>query len=278
MGNMSDFILSLRKEKGYTQKFLAEKLNVTVQAVSKWETGKNYPDVDLYIPICELFGITVTELIQGRRISPEELREETAETIVETVSTGQRKVKYSIITCICVIFSIITISFIINSYKINAQKLGDLISFTYNDDNFMVDDLFLTVSNDYKTQEYMGGTLRINNKSILEGVEKLEINFCFSKDVCQTIFNSLSKSDETSLFLNMRDVSDNYIKIDREDDLFSFENQLINYYLTISFYKDKIVKYYELKLDFSVNSVYQQIVINGNEPTIFIGKKEILKG
>lgn len=195
MRNMSDFILSLRKEKGYTQKFLAEKLNVTVQAVSKWETGKNYPDVDLYIPICELFGITVTELIQGRRISPEELREETAETIVETVSTGQKKVKYSIITCICIIFSIITISFIINSYKINAQKLGDLISFTYNDDNFMVDDLFLTVSNDYKTQEYMGGTLRINNKSILEGAEKIEINFCYGSGKCYEVFNNIVKDD-----------------------------------------------------------------------------------
>ena len=35
---------------------------------------------------------------------------------------------------------------------------------------------------------------------------------------------------------------------------------------------------YELKLDFSVNSAHQQIVINGNEPTIFIGKKEMLNG
>ncbi|MBQ8234171.1 MAG: helix-turn-helix transcriptional regulator [Bacilli bacterium] len=250
MGNMSEFILSLRKEKGYTQKFLAEKLNVTVQAVSKWETGKNYPDVDLYIPICELFGITITELIQGRRISPEELSEETAETIVETVSTGQKKIKYSIITCMCIVFSIITISFIINSYKINAQKLGDLISFTYSDNNFVVDDLFLTVSNDYKTQQYMGGTLKINNKSILDDVEKIEINFCYDNGECYEVFNNIVKDDvqEYMFYTNSIDGIYEITNIDLYDIKY-FESILHKTNIKVSIqYFDGNIKNFELKL------------------------------
>ena len=42
------FIAQLRKEKGLTQLQLAERLNVTDKAVSRWETGKNYPDIDMF--------------------------------------------------------------------------------------------------------------------------------------------------------------------------------------------------------------------------------------
>ena len=62
-------IRELRLQKNMTQLQLAEKLNVSDKAVSKWETGKGYPDITLLESIADAFGISVTELISGNRVS-----------------------------------------------------------------------------------------------------------------------------------------------------------------------------------------------------------------
>ena len=51
------FISQCRKEKKLTQAQLAEKLNITDRAVSKWETGRCFTDVSLLAPLCVLLGI-----------------------------------------------------------------------------------------------------------------------------------------------------------------------------------------------------------------------------
>lgn len=61
------FIAQLRKEQGLTQKELADKLNVTDKAVSKWETGKGFPDVKLLEPLAQALGVSLVELMQGKR-------------------------------------------------------------------------------------------------------------------------------------------------------------------------------------------------------------------
>ncbi len=62
------FVAMLRKEKGYTQKELAEKLFISDKAVSKWETAASIPDTTLLIPLAELLGVTVTELLMCERM------------------------------------------------------------------------------------------------------------------------------------------------------------------------------------------------------------------
>ena len=59
------YISRLRKEKDWTQVDLAERLHVTNQAVSRWETGESYPDVTLLVRLAELFGVTVDDLLNG---------------------------------------------------------------------------------------------------------------------------------------------------------------------------------------------------------------------
>lgn len=73
------FILSCRKEKGLTQVQLAEKLNITDRAVSKWETGKSIPDVSIMPELCEILGITVNELFSGERMNSMEDYKKNAE-------------------------------------------------------------------------------------------------------------------------------------------------------------------------------------------------------
>lgn len=80
------FVSSLRKEKGLMQKDLAEKLYVSDKAVSKWERGLSIPDVALLVPLAEILDVTVTELLESRRIPREEaLDSEQAEQIVKKV-------------------------------------------------------------------------------------------------------------------------------------------------------------------------------------------------
>lgn len=62
------FIAMLRKEKGYTQKELAQQLFISDKAVSKWETGASIPDTALLIPLANLLGVSVTELLMCERI------------------------------------------------------------------------------------------------------------------------------------------------------------------------------------------------------------------
>ena len=65
------FIASCRKELGMTQAVLAEKLEISDRAVSKWETGKSMPDSGIMLDLCELLKINVNELLSGERIMAE---------------------------------------------------------------------------------------------------------------------------------------------------------------------------------------------------------------
>lgn len=62
-------IKKLREKYHLTQAELAEKLNVSDKAVSKWETAKGYPDITLLESIAKVFGISITELISGDEVS-----------------------------------------------------------------------------------------------------------------------------------------------------------------------------------------------------------------
>lgn len=68
--DIGEKLFELRKGKNLSQEEVAEKLNVTRQTVSKWETNQSTPDFDKIVPICELYGITTEELLTGNK--PEE--------------------------------------------------------------------------------------------------------------------------------------------------------------------------------------------------------------
>ena len=65
------FIAECRKAKQLTQAQLAEKLNITDRAISKWETGKGMPDSSIMLELCDILGISVNELLRGESIEME---------------------------------------------------------------------------------------------------------------------------------------------------------------------------------------------------------------
>ncbi len=64
---ISEKIYLFRKEHNLSQEELANKLNVSRQTVSKWETGESSPDIDKIVPLCQIFGITTDELLTGKK-------------------------------------------------------------------------------------------------------------------------------------------------------------------------------------------------------------------
>ncbi len=105
-----DFIKRKRKELGLTQKELAQILNCTDKAVSRWETGKGFPDVSMLEELSKALGVTVNELILGEDIPEEALTEKTDEVIVETIKTSNKKLS---ITKLLIVLLLILLGFLV---------------------------------------------------------------------------------------------------------------------------------------------------------------------
>jgi transcriptional regulator with XRE-family HTH domain len=84
------FIASCRKEKGFTQATLAEKLGITDRAVSKWETGKSLPDASIMMELCELIGTNVNELLTGERIALDEYTKKAEQSLIEMQAKAEK--------------------------------------------------------------------------------------------------------------------------------------------------------------------------------------------
>jgi len=80
------FISERRKAKGWTQSQLAEKLEITDKAVSKWETGRSMPDLSLFLPLCTLLEVTLNELFAGECIAEEKLKEKADEVLMNVIT------------------------------------------------------------------------------------------------------------------------------------------------------------------------------------------------
>lgn len=79
------FIADCRKKKDMTQMQLAERMNVTDRAVSKWENGRSMPDSSIMLELCDVLGISVNDLLHGEVVQMEEYNKKTEELLLESV-------------------------------------------------------------------------------------------------------------------------------------------------------------------------------------------------
>ena len=77
------FIAESRKKNNLTQMQLAEKLNITDRAISKWENGKGMPDSSIMLDLCNELKISVNELLSGEMIEMKEYNEKTEKLLLE---------------------------------------------------------------------------------------------------------------------------------------------------------------------------------------------------
>lgn len=69
---ISKYLQLLRKKHNFTQDDLAKKLNVSRQAVSKWETGTTVPDLEVLLKLSKLYGLTINEIVEPN-IQPQKI-------------------------------------------------------------------------------------------------------------------------------------------------------------------------------------------------------------
>lgn len=99
------FIASCRKELNFTQKQLAEQLNISDKTVSKWETGKGLPEVSLMMPLCEILRINVNELLSGERLSDDNYQEKAEENVMDLIREREENKKKVIISAVVAILT-----------------------------------------------------------------------------------------------------------------------------------------------------------------------------
>ena len=83
------FIAKCRKESGLTQMQLAEMLNITDRAVSKWETGKAMPDSSIMLELCGILNITVNDLLSGEVITMDDYKVNSEKLLLEMAKQKQ---------------------------------------------------------------------------------------------------------------------------------------------------------------------------------------------
>ena len=87
------FIADMRKEKGLTQRQLADLLSISDKTVSKWECGNGLPEVALMLPLCEVLGVSVNELLSGERLSDADYRKKAEDNMMDLMKEREQNKK-----------------------------------------------------------------------------------------------------------------------------------------------------------------------------------------
>ncbi|MBQ2759696.1 MAG: helix-turn-helix transcriptional regulator [Clostridia bacterium] len=87
------FISECRKNNNLTQLQLAEKLNITDRAVSKWENGKSLPDSAIMLDLCSILNITVNDLLNGEKISMDNYNKELEKNLLDMIKQKEESDK-----------------------------------------------------------------------------------------------------------------------------------------------------------------------------------------
>ena len=106
------FIAQCRKKKNITQAELAEKLNITDRAISKWETGRGMPDSSIMLELCNELGINVNELLSGEVIKMENYDKKADENFIKLQKEKENSDKRLLFTE-TIMGSIMTMSFLL---------------------------------------------------------------------------------------------------------------------------------------------------------------------
>ena len=109
------FIAECRKKNNLTQKQLAEKLNITDRAISKWENGKTMPDSSIMLDLCKELKISVNELLSGEMICMESKNEKQEQILLDMAKQIEQKNR-TIWTSMWVIMGVSMIALIIGIF------------------------------------------------------------------------------------------------------------------------------------------------------------------
>lgn len=124
------FISEERKNKGFTQRQLADKLNISDKTISKWECGNGFPEVSLLLPLCENLEISVNELLSAKRLAENIYKKKAEENIMQLINEreiNKNRFKSSIITGVISLVAFLTLVMIVIIYTAVISEIAKLI-------------------------------------------------------------------------------------------------------------------------------------------------------
>jgi len=193
LGRIGNYIAQKRVEKRITQEKLAEKLGVSRTTVSKWERGTIAPDISMLLPLSEILGVDVNELLNGESKEKEKSQSDinTVDIILYYSNNYKKKyLKIIIIIALILCFTIATF-FVIDYTKydsniINIEENGFYVS-GYMFDSKVKD--IIIIKNVQQNDQYIGTDKEIFVK---------EINFSLFSDG-NVIYSSINSYNDVSL-------------------------------------------------------------------------------
>ena len=230
MNNRLGHIISeLRKKKKLTQKEFADKLGISDKAVSRWETGNSYPDLDMLFRISKFFNISFENLLTARMVD-DGTDDELTQNIFKEFRKHSQKVKRIVLAfIIIVIIFVITIIFTNTYNRFKVYQVG-------------IESTTLAATNGIYVETNIKDTLMINNLQIknveIKNDDSVSVDLYYIKDKKEHIIHNYSSLDNiifTSYqsYIKMKDLSkyfDNlYIRIsiiDSNNEVTKFEGKL----------------------------------------------------
>lgn len=103
------FIAEVRKERGLTQRELADALCISDKTVSKWETGRGLPEVSLMLPLCGVLGISVNDLLTGERVTPSDYQKKAEENMMDLMQENAENRKRMALSVICGAITVVAV-------------------------------------------------------------------------------------------------------------------------------------------------------------------------
>ena len=253
------FIAKLRKEKNMTQEQLAEKMNVSINAVSKWERGLSFPDVSILKKLCKELGISVEELINGKEDKSEEAKERAIINVVNSKNKEKKKFKIIIIVSSILIAIIILASIML--YKNKDDELEK-----YYERNYQMSlvarnvEAFLKYRYNGKYPDYYGG-MYISDDAYNLVVQLVEENIPSKETRDYYYYNELFTVDKSikveyvkNSYNKLEDVNqrliDYFTNNNPFDDLNGFGIDIYNNSVTVHFVKvdENIIKEFKEKV------------------------------
>ena len=181
---IGNFIKELRKEKGLTQKDLADKLRITDRAISKWERGLNCPDISLLDDLSKILDVSVVELLKGRKLEPNELVSN--KELIESMNYANRTLKQQIekmLNSVCTFIIILLIIILLlnniksiiythKKFKVSYYDYPTSLTDNFMDEYFSKIDLIEKNQGIYTDEEYdliikfVNDLKQVSNKNI----------------------------------------------------------------------------------------------------------------
>ena len=240
------FISELRKESGMTQRQLAEKLSVSDKAISRWETGRGYPDIESLLSLSELFSVSINEILCAEKIkTPDEAKNaecEIAESYIKVNKNNRRNIL--LVVSVAVIASILLSLLIFGYIHIRPKIMGSpdcVIASDYTS---------LTLFGKKYVPIELGDAVCKDNVKIIEEAQVEGATFIgklLFGDWVYSVFDS-DDLDIIHLYTDYDPASEYYCKEDKVNDYLSILHES-EYNIILAEITTKNWEYYDIRID-----------------------------